>query len=166
MIACIHPCSSSANHTLNTLWYADRLKNRENVEKPKLLEQLEMEEEKNRAASKEKPKNVFSNNERKNIPHRLTEEEIDQVQSLEIKRNERADFSQEREDMEDRNENVKDDLSVMKQTMMREKVPEEFFEFHERVNQLMEDQDRLINYHMKVIKVNLCINWKGRCWTS
>ena len=61
MIACIHPCSSSANHTLNTLWYADRLKNRENVEKPKLLEQLEMEEEKNRAASKEKPKNVFSN---------------------------------------------------------------------------------------------------------
>ena len=68
--------------------------------------------------------------------------------------------------MEDRNENVKDDLSVMKQTMMREKVPEEFFEFHERVNQLMEDQDRLINYHMKVIKVNLSINWKGRCWTS
>lgn len=163
MIACVHPCSSSANHTLNTLWYADRLKNRENVEKPKLLEQLEIEEEKNRAASKEKikeePKAFKAASEQKKLPHRLTEEEIDQVQKLGVKKNERADIQQEKDEEEEEDRNMKDDLSVMKQTMMKEKVPEEFFEFHERVNQLMEDQDRLINYHMKVIKV---MNWKAK----
>lgn len=151
MIACIHPCSSSANHTLNTLWYADRLKNRVSDEKPKLLEQLEIEEEKNRAASKERvQKDIFPA--KGKIAHRLTEEEVEQEQKLIIKKNSRVELDN---DEEDENTNIKDDLSVMKKTMMKEKVPEEFFEFHERVNQLMEDQDRLINYHMKVIKVKL-----------
>lgn len=30
MIACINPGKSSADHTLNTLWYAERLKDRPN----------------------------------------------------------------------------------------------------------------------------------------
>ena len=37
MIGCILPCSSSANHTLNTLRYADRLKDRDSGNKvPKM----------------------------------------------------------------------------------------------------------------------------------
>lgn len=37
MIGCVSPCSSSADHTLNTLRYADRLKvNRNNIDEDEL----------------------------------------------------------------------------------------------------------------------------------
>lgn len=149
MIACISPCSSSSNHTLNTLWYADRLKNREGEDKPKVFEE-------------EKAENFQFLN--ANRPKIMSEEEIEQVQKLRIKKDDKPKIDKNERIYEDEELNEQgpqennifhDDMSIMKETMLREKepLPDEFFEFHERVNQLMEDQDKLINYHMKVIKV-------------
>lgn len=148
MIACISPCSSSSNHTLNTLWYADRLKNRDGDERNNVIEE-------------EKADNFHMYNINRNKI--MSEEEIEQVQKLRIKKDEKplkidkkeSVYEDEEEEDLQANNIFQDDMSIMKETLLREKeqLPEEFFEFHERVNQLMEDQDKLINYHMKVIKV-------------
>jgi kinesin family protein 2/24 len=40
MIGCISPCSSSADHSLNTLRYADRLKSKKNKQDEDIEEKL------------------------------------------------------------------------------------------------------------------------------
>jgi len=54
---------------------------------------------------------------------------------------------------------VKDDVRCMKETLKvdgKNKVSNEFFDFHEKVNTILEEQEEIFATHMAAIKVSNC----------
>lgn len=50
----------------------------------------------------------------------------------------------------------KEDVKCMKETMKLDdkKLSNEFFDFHEKVNKILEDQEEIFSIHMAAIKVS------------
>ncbi|CAK56910.1 unnamed protein product (macronuclear) [Paramecium tetraurelia] len=197
MIACISPGSSSADHSLNTLRYADRLKDKSNQAKVQLEEREVTNEEllyrQQQGQDRQSDKNLDNNNkqlDKQNPPlqlpkindprnqnnqnaanlkknqSQLPDKEKPKSQPVPPKQQKRASSIQEDSDddvaaeelVNKKNGQVKEDVRCMKETMMKNEQNNangngnEFFDFHEKVNTILEEQDEILNIHMAAIK--------------
>ena len=50
----------------------------------------------------------------------------------------------------------------MKETLKMDKVSEEFYDFHDKVNTILEEQEEIFSTHMAAIKVNFFLNKENR----
>ncbi|CAK79038.1 unnamed protein product (macronuclear) [Paramecium tetraurelia] len=197
MIACISPGSSSADHSLNTLRYADRLKDKSNQAKVQLEEREVTNEEllyrQQQGQDRQSDKNLENNNkqqDKQNPPLQLPkindprnqnnqnagnikknssqvpEKEKPKSQPVPPKQQKKINTVQEDSDddvaaeelVNKKNGQVKEDVRCMKETMMKNEQNNangngnEFFDFHEKVNTILEEQDEILNIHMAAIK--------------
>jgi kinesin family protein 2/24 len=199
MIACISPGSSSADHSLNTLRYADRLKERSNVQikpikyEPEAYENAKPEPEYKptpQIQKQENPPNVGKINknipekdsypskpESKNVndakvqnkPPKGTEATKPQANNIPPQKkkgpkaasiNEISDKENKKVDLDgdDSPVNIKranEDLKYMKETMRKENknmMSNEYFDFQEKVNAILEEQEEIFSLHMSAIK--------------
>ncbi|CAD8090837.1 unnamed protein product [Paramecium sonneborni] len=197
MIACISPGSSSADHSLNTLRYADRLKDKSNQAKLQLEEREVTNEEllyrQQQVQDKQSDKNLDNKQQlqdKQNPPlqlpkindarnqnnqnaanikkHQSSIPEKEKPKSQPVPPKQQKKVSTIQEDSDDEvtaeelvvknNAQVKEDVRCMKETMMKNPQNNangngnEFFEFHEKVNTILEEQDEILNIHMAAIK--------------
>jgi len=209
MIACISPGSSSADHSLNTLRYADRLKERSNVQikpikyEPEAYEDVKPEPD-YKSVQKQEPSNVGvgvgvgagkinKNNiqaevpekDSRNYPQKPTENKNDpkgqvkppkgsevskpqannavpvkkkgpkaaSINEISDKENKKADLDGDESPVNIKKAN--EDLKYMKETMRKENknmMSNEYFDFQEKVNAILEEQEEIFSLHMSAIK--------------
>jgi len=206
MIACISPGSSSADHSLNTLRYADRLKERSNVQikpmkyEPEAYEDVKPQPEYKPTPQIQKQENpnvggkINKNNKPENIPEKdsypskpsaveskndakaqnkppkgteVTKPQANNnpppqkkkgpkaasINEISDKENKKVDL-----DGDDSPVNIKkanEDLKYMKETMRKENknmMSNEYFDFQEKVNAILEEQEEIFSLHMSAIK--------------
>jgi len=185
MIACVSPAYSSANHTINTLRYSDRLK-----EKTK------------QNANQNQNVNLIINNNMNNMNNVVNNSNFNnninignQPRKGGVNNNPNLDFNNIREVDFDINmevliniifkidDNVDDDkflnpevapgdewdyLKKTAQAKDGKYLSDEFIKYHQITEKIIEDEDEILNTHMLVIKVNIIYFnnltlYTGRC---
>ena len=172
MISCVSPCYTSSNHTINTLRYSDRLK-----EKTSTMQKINNlnshysssnREEKNKMLKKEKEKELDKSNPDLKDPINMNVFDVrddilndinfddkmildDDILDRDLpsnKKDEKID-----EDLEN-NENDIDDLLYLKKTVSKEGkyISDEFIKYQLLTEKIVEDEDDIVSTHMNVIK--------------
>ena len=172
MISCVNPSYTSANHTLNTLRYSDRLKEKTkqhfggNYNNVNAARGINQNNNNNFAPS---PKNVKQNNDnkinynKKNAAERTKSKErkptVKKQDSSKNKVNSKREVSTQN-DTNDENDIKEDDgeeedWDYLKRTMAKREgkvLNDDYIKYHHLTAKLVEDEDDIINYHMNIIK--------------
>ena len=172
MISCVNPSYTSANHTLNTLRYSDRLKEKTkqhfggNYNNVNAARGINQNNNNNFAPS---PKNVKQNNDnkinynKKNAAERTKSKErkptVKKQDSSKNKVNPKREVSTQN-DTNDENDIKEDDgeeedWDYLKRTMAKREgkvLNDDYIKYHHLTAKLVEDEDDIINYHMNIIK--------------
>lgn len=144
MIACVSPCMSSSNHSINTLRYSDRLKEKQkrpnynhNIIAPEIhsekhdIEQINM--------------NIFQDD-------NLKEMEFDKI----LDDKEHMLYHGEQGESNFKNDsNSGADWEYLKKTVHSKDgkiLSDDFIKYHQITDQLVEDEDNIVNMHMNIIK--------------
>jgi kinesin family protein 2/24 len=180
MISCVNPCYTSSNHSINTLRYSDRLKektssmqkinninnnNNQNRPRNKSHYSSSNREQNNKMLKKDKEKVVDKSNPdlkdanilnvfdvRDDILNdiNLDDKMIFDEDILDNKANEDEKID---EDLEN-NEHDIDDLLYLKKTVSKEGkyISDEFIKYQLLTEKIVEDEDDIVSTHMNVIK--------------
>ena len=142
MIACVSPCMTSSNHSINTLRYSDRLKEKSTKNKIQINpSQLNNEDKKNKNVKDIEDINM-------NIFHddNLKEMEFDNMlieDKVEINNNKASDSGSGA------------DWEYLKKTVHSKDgkiLSDDFIKYHQITDLLVEDEDAIVNLHMTIIK--------------
>ena len=170
MISCVNPSYTSANHTLNTLRYSDRLKektkqhfggNYNNINAGRGINQ-------NNNIYSQSPKNAKQNDNKinynkKNAVERTRSKEkkpITKKQEPPKKQNNiKNEVSTQNETNDEDNtkedDGEEEDWDYLKRTMAKREgkiLNDDYIKYHHLTAKLVEDEDDIINYHMNIIK--------------
>ena len=182
MISCVSPCYTSSNHTINTLRYSDRLKektssmqkinninnNNQNRPRNKSHYSSSNREQNNKMLKKEKEKELDKSNPDLKDPINmnvfdvrddiLNDINFDDKMILDddiLDRDLPSNKKYEKidEDLEN-NENDIDDLLYLKKTVSKEGkyISDEFIKYQLLTEKIVEDEDDIVSTHMNVIK--------------
>ena len=182
MISCVSPCYTSSNHTINTLRYSDRLKektstmqkinninnNNQNRPRNKSHYSSSNREQNNKMLKKEKEKELDKSNPDLKDPINmnvfdvrddiLNDINFDDKMILDddiLDRDLPSNKKDEKidEDLEN-NENDIDDLLYLKKTVSKEGkyISDEFIKYQLLTEKIVEDEDDIVSTHMNVIK--------------
>jgi len=182
MISCVSPCYTSSNHTINTLRYSDRLKektstmqkinnlnnNNQNRPRNKSHYSSSNREEKNKMLKKEKEKELDKSNPDLKDPINmnvfdvrddiLNDINFDDKMILDddiLDRDLPSNKKYEKidEDLEN-NENDIDDLLYLKKTVSKEGkyISDEFIKYQLLTEKIVEDEDDIVSTRVNVIK--------------
>ena len=172
MISCVSPSYNSANHSINTLRYSDRLKEKtkkhfggnynnmnfgaRNINSKEGESSKEIREV-NYNKSPPKQQVIRAQNEKPidkkkqiyppidNKPKRPQQQEIKQVESLDDDYYDNKNFQKEEDD----------DWNYLKKTFASREgkvLNDDYIRYHKLTDQLIEDEDNIINNHMNIIK--------------
>jgi len=166
MIACISPGKSSADHTINTLRYAERLKDNGGVGYEKLAKMQGNQD----FISKENDDNESQNEAVVKLPPKPQPMPVKEKPKLVAKPPKPAPSSGKKKGQppgsesetapeEDKNvivvDKVEDDWAYLKQTIHGRdgaKFSNEFFHLHEKADKIIEEQEELFKAHMSYLK--------------
>ena len=170
MISCVNPSYTSANHTLNTLRYSDRLKektkqhfggNYNNINAGRGINQ-------NNNIYSQSPKNAKQNDNKinynkKNAVERtrskekkpITKKQEPPKKQNNIKNEVSTQNETNDEDNTKENDGEEEDWDYLKRTMAKREgkiLNDDYIKYHHLTAKLVEDEDDIINYHMNIIK--------------
>ena len=176
MISCVSPSYTSANHTLNTLRYSDRLKEKTkqhfggnyNNNAGRGINQANN----NASSPKNANKNVINQKpavDKKKIVERTqskerkpTNKKSEPTKKQNNPSNKNANNKKEVSTQNDTNENdskedvgEEEDWDYLKRTMAKREgkvLNDDYIKYHHLTAKLVEDEDDIINYHMNIIK--------------
>ena len=170
MISCVNPSYTSANHTLNTLRYSDRLKEKTkqhfggNYNNVNAARGINQNNNNNFAPS---PKNVKQNNDnkinynKKNAAERTKSKERKPTVKKQDSSKNKVNSKREVSTQNDTNDDIKEDdgeeedWDYLKRTMAKREgkvLNDDYIKYHHLTAKLVEDEDDIINYHMNIIK--------------
>ena len=180
MISCVSPCYTSSNHTINTLRYSDRLKektstmqkinninnnNNQNRPRNKSHYSSSNREEKNKMLKKEKEKELDKSNPDLKDPINMNVFDVKDDILNDINFDDKMIFDDdildrdlpkikdEKIDEELENNDI-DDLLYLKKTVSKEGkyISDEFIKYQLLTEKIVEDEDDIVSTHMNVIK--------------
>jgi kinesin family protein 2/24 len=181
MISCVSPCYTSSNHTINTLRYSDRLKektstmqkinninnNNQNRPRNKSHYSSSNREQNNKMLKKEKEKELDKSNPDLKDPINMNVFDVKDDILNDINFDDKMIFDDDildrdlpkikdekiEEDLEN-NENDIDDLLYLKKTVSKEGkyISDEFIKYQLLTEKIVEDEDDIVSTHMNVIK--------------
>jgi kinesin family protein 2/24 len=150
MIACVGPGYSSANHTINTLRYSDRLK-----EKTSMMAN----------AMKNAPVAKVNNNVIKqnvNMNKELKEMNDINIHNFDLRDDDMLDkffddraMNEERMQLEPEKQQVNNEWEYLKKTVQAKDgkyLSDDFIKYHQITEKIVEDEDEIVNIHMNIIK--------------
>jgi len=148
MIACVSPCMTSSNHSINTLRYSDRLKEKSNKPKSQFiqLEVKNMNEDKKNTNMKEIEDiniNIFHDDNLKEMEFDNIIYDEDNYFNINSKLN------------NEKTTNSGKDWEYLKKTVQSKDgktLSDDFIRYHQITDQLVEDEDLIVNLHMNIIK--------------
>eukprot|EP00831_Metopus_contortus_P054499 TRINITY_DN458_c0_g1_i2.p1 TRINITY_DN458_c0_g1~~TRINITY_DN458_c0_g1_i2.p1 ORF type:complete len:712 (+),score=132.05 TRINITY_DN458_c0_g1_i2:218-2353(+) len=158
MIACVSPGKSSADHTINTLRYAFRLKENPSMdydEALRLQEEREdiIEAEPVAALPAAKPKDVKPPISHPPPPKKEIKKRIGPAKDGLKKKDSSSEIESEDHDLD--GEHVEDDWKYLKQTLHGrdgKAFNQELFNFAEKADTIMEEEEELFKSHMQYLK--------------
>lgn len=148
MIACVSPCMTSSNHSINTLRYSDRLKEKSNKPKSQFIQLSDANninyDEKRYKNMKEIDINVniFNDDNLKEMEFDNIIYDDDNYFNINSKNNDKATDSGK-------------DWEYLKKTVQSKDgkiLSDDFIRYHQITDQLVEDEDLIVNLHMNIIK--------------
>ena len=179
MISCVSPCYTSSNHTINTLRYSDRLKektstmqkinninnNNQNRPRNKSHYSSSNREQNNKMLKKEKEKELDKSNPDLKDPINMNVFDVKDDILNDINFDDKMIFDDDILDRdlpkikdekieEDLENNDIDDLLYLKKTVSKEGkyISDEFIKYQLLTEKIVEDEDDIVSTHMNVIK--------------
>ncbi len=179
MISCVSPCYTSSNHTINTLRYSDRLKektstmqkinninnNNQNRPRNKSHYSSSNREQSNKMLKKEKEKELDKSNPDLKDPINMNVFDVKDDILNDINFDDKMIFDDDILDRdlpkikdekieEDLENNDIDDLLYLKKTVSKEGkyISDEFIKYQLLTEKIVEDEDDIVSTHMNVIK--------------
>jgi kinesin family protein 2/24 len=169
MIACVSPAYSSANHTINTLRYSDRLK-----DKSAMIQQMKVNNMNNNNVPSNPPsnnnyfnnnKNVFKQN--MNMNKELKEIHDININNFDLRDDDMLDYNQFFDEKVLNEEKVSpvsplpekqqhnNEWEYLKKTVQAKDgkiLSDDFIRYHQITEKIVEDEDEIVNIHMNIIK--------------